>query len=40
MLGSGKRLFPDAAAPVTFRLVDGMTTSGGLALLTYERVAA
>ena len=40
MLGSGKRLFADGAAPATFRLVDGMTTSGGLALLTYERAAA
>jgi hypothetical protein len=40
MLGSGKRLFADRAGPVNFRLVDGMTTGGGLALLTYERVAA
>lgn len=40
VLGGGKRLFADGAAPVGFRLVDGMTTSGGLALLTYERPAA
>jgi dihydrofolate reductase len=40
VLGGGKRLFADGAAPVRFRLVDGMTTSGGLALLTYERAAA
>ena len=40
VLGGGKRLFADGAAPVTFRLVDGMTTRGGLALLTYERAAA
>jgi dihydrofolate reductase len=40
VLGGGKRLFADGAAPVTFRLVDGMTTSGGLALLTYGRAAA
>jgi dihydrofolate reductase len=40
MLGGGKRLFADGAAPATFRLVDGMTTSGGLALLTYERTTA
>jgi dihydrofolate reductase len=40
VLGGGKRLFADGTAPVTFRLVDGMTTSGGLALLTYERAAA
>jgi dihydrofolate reductase len=40
VLGGGKRLFADGAAPVTFRLVDGMTTSGGLALLTYKRAAA
>lgn len=40
VLGGGKRLFADGAAPVTFRMVDGMTTSGGLALLTYERAAA
>jgi dihydrofolate reductase len=40
VLGGGKRLFADGAAPVTFRLVDGTTTSGGLALLTYERAAA
>jgi dihydrofolate reductase len=39
VLGSGKRLFADGAAPVSFRLVDGMTTSGGLAFLTYERAA-
>jgi dihydrofolate reductase len=40
VLGGGKRLFADGAAPLTFRLVDGMTTSGGLALLTYGRAAA
>lgn len=40
VLGGGKRLFADGAAPVGFRLVDGTTTSGGLALLTYERAAA
>jgi dihydrofolate reductase len=40
VLGGGKRLFADGVAPATFRLVDGMTTSGGLALLTYERAAA
>jgi dihydrofolate reductase len=40
VLGGGKRLFPNGTAPATFRLVDGMTTSGGLALLTYERAAA
>ncbi len=40
VLGGGKRLFADGAALVTFRLVDGTTTSGGLALLTYERAAA
>jgi len=40
VLGGGKRLFADGAAPVTFRMVDGTTTSGGLALLTYERAAA
>jgi dihydrofolate reductase len=40
VLGGGKRLFADGAAPAAFRLVDGMTTSGGLVLLTYERAAA
>ena len=40
VLGGGKRLFADGAAPVGFRLVDGMTTSGGLALLTYGRAGA
>jgi dihydrofolate reductase len=40
VLGGGKRLFADGAAPVAFRLVDAMATSGGLALLTYERAAA
>jgi dihydrofolate reductase len=40
VLGGGKRLFVDGAAPVGFRLVDGMTTSGGLALLTYGRAGA
>jgi dihydrofolate reductase len=39
-LGGGKRLFPDGTAPATFRLVDTTTTSGGLALLTYERAPA
>ena len=40
VLGGGKRLFADGAAPVSFRMVDAMTTSGGLALLTYQRTAA
>jgi hypothetical protein len=40
VLGGGKRLFADGAGPAAFRLVDGTTTSGGLALLTYERAAA
>jgi hypothetical protein len=40
MLGGGKRLFADGAGPATFRLVDATTTSGGLALLTYERAPA
>jgi dihydrofolate reductase len=40
VLGGGKRLFADGAVPVTFRMVDGTTTSGGLALLTYQRATA
>ena len=40
VLGGGKRLFADGAALVSFRMVDATTTSGGLALLTYQRAAA
>lgn len=40
VLGSGKRLFRDAGAAATLRLVDSKTTSGGLVILTYGRAGA
>ena len=36
ILGSGKRLFRDASAPATLRLVDTQTTHTGVVILTYQ----
>jgi dihydrofolate reductase len=36
VLGSGRRLFPDAGPPATFRLVDSVTTTSGVIIATYQ----
>jgi dihydrofolate reductase len=36
ILGTGRRLFPDGAAPTTLRLVDSKTTTTGVVIATYE----
>jgi dihydrofolate reductase len=36
VLGTGRRLFPDAGAPATLRLVDETTTTTGVLIATYE----
>jgi dihydrofolate reductase len=36
ILGTGRRLFPDGAAPATLRLVDSKTTTTGVVIATYE----
>jgi len=36
VLGSGRRLFPDAGPPATFRLVDSVTTTTGVIIATYQ----
>ena len=37
VLGSGRRLFTDGAAPRSLKLVDATTTSTGVVVATYER---
>jgi dihydrofolate reductase len=37
VLGSGKRLFPDRATPLTLKAVDFRTTGDGLVIATYRR---
>ena len=37
MLGGGKRLFADGAAPAGLRLVDSATTPAGVTFATYQR---
>jgi dihydrofolate reductase len=36
ILGTGRRLFPDGAAPATLRLVDSKTTTTGVIIATYR----
>jgi dihydrofolate reductase len=36
ILGTGRRLFPDGAAPATLRLLDSKTTTTGVVIATYE----
>jgi dihydrofolate reductase len=36
VMGSGRRLFPDAGPPATFRLVDSMTTTAGVVIATCQ----
>jgi dihydrofolate reductase len=36
ILGTGRRLFPDGAAPATLRLVDSKPTTTGVVIATYE----
>jgi dihydrofolate reductase len=36
ILGTGRRLFPDGAAPATLRLVDSKTTTTGVVIATCE----
>ena len=38
VIGSGKRLFAEGTAPVTFKLTDARPTSTGVLYCTYERV--
>jgi dihydrofolate reductase len=40
VLGSGRRLFPDAGPPATFRLADSVTTTTGVIIATYQPAAA
>ena len=37
LAGSGARLFKDGRAPKRLQLADSMTTSNGVAVLTYQR---
>jgi dihydrofolate reductase len=37
VLGSGKRIFPEGSNKTTLRLVNSMTTSTGIVILTYHR---
>jgi dihydrofolate reductase len=39
ILGTGRRLFPDGAAPATLRLVDSKTTTTGVVIATYDEEA-
>ena len=36
ILGSGRRLFPDGAAPATLRLISTITTTTGVVIATYQ----
>ncbi len=36
VLGSGRRLFPEASPPATFRLADSVTTTTGVIIATYQ----
>ena len=36
VLGSGRRLFPDAGPPASFRLADSVTTTTGVIIATYQ----
>jgi dihydrofolate reductase len=36
VLGSGRRLFPEGAAPADLRLVDSVTTTTGVVIATYQ----
>jgi dihydrofolate reductase len=36
VLGSGRRLFPDAGPPATFRLADSVTTATSVIIATYQ----
>ena len=36
VLGSGRRLFPDGAAPATLRLISTVTTTTGVVIATYQ----
>ncbi len=36
VLGAGRRLFPEAGAPATLRLLDSVTTTTGVVIATYE----
>jgi dihydrofolate reductase len=40
VLGQGKRLFPDVAAPITFSLTSAETEPSGVLLLTYAPVSS
>jgi dihydrofolate reductase len=40
VLGSGRRLFPDGAAPATLRLLDSTATSKGVVMATYQPASA
>lgn len=40
VLGRGKRLFADGAAPAAFRLADARTTASGVCVHRYERAGA
>jgi dihydrofolate reductase len=39
ILGTGRRLFPEGAAPATLRLVDSRTTTTGVVIATYDEEA-
>ena len=36
ILGSGRRLFPDGSPPADLRLVDSVTTTTGVLIVTYQ----
>jgi len=36
VLGSGQRLFPDGGVPAKLKLLDSVTTSGGVIIATYQ----
>jgi dihydrofolate reductase len=40
VLGSGRRLFPDGGGPATLRLVNSLSTSKGVVIVTYQPVRA
>ena len=37
VLGSGQRMFPDGAAPLSLKLAESITTSTGVVLATYVK---
>jgi len=36
ILGSGRRLFPDGTPPANLRLIDSVTTTTGVLIVTYR----